>query len=71
MPWKYALEQEGQELGDPRRIRPVPLEITNDRELGQDVDTSIPHPSIGEVSRAGVESPRSIGVDKNCVTGLE
>jgi len=48
----------------------VPL-ISNDRELGHDVGTSIPHPSVGEVGSTGIEGPRSIGVGENCVTGLE
>ena len=71
LPREHVLEQEIQEPSNPRRVIPVPLEISNDRELGHDVDTSIPHPSIGEVGSAGIEGPRSIGVGENRVTGLK
>jgi len=67
----HALEEEGQENGDTRGVSPVPLKISSNRKLGQDVNTGIPHTSIGEVSSAGIKSAGSIGVGENSVTGLK
>ena len=67
----HVLEEEFQESriasGDP----PVPLEVSHDSELRHDVDTGLPHASIGMLSSADIESTRSIGVSKDSVTGLE
>lgn len=65
------LEEEVQEGGDARGVPPVPLEIGGDGELGQDVDTSIPHAIIGEVSGTGFDSAGSIGIGEDGIPGLK
>ena len=67
----HVLEEKVQEGRNAGRVPPVPLEIGDDGKLGQDVNTSIPHTSIGAVSGAGIESTRSIGVGEDGVTSLK
>ena len=67
----HVLEDEVQENSSTGSVPPVPLKIRSDGELGHNVDASIPHTSIGIVSRAGINSARSIRVGEDSVAGLE
>ena len=67
----HVLEEKLQEACDTRRVPPVPLEVTNDRTLGDDVDTSLPHASIGKVGGAGIRGTGSVGVGEDGETSLK
>jgi hypothetical protein len=64
-------EEEFQEGRIASGVPPVPLEITSDGSLWHNVDTGLPHASIGMLSSADIDSTRSVGVGKDGVTGLE
>ena len=67
----HVLGDEVQENSSTGSVPPVPLKIRSDGELGHNVDASIPHASIGIVSRAGIDSAGSICVGEDSVAGLE
>lgn len=57
-------EGDVQEGSSASGVPPVPLDVSSDSELRQDVDASVPHVSVDNVRSAGVESPGSIGTGK-------
>ena len=67
----HVREEEFQEGRIASGVPPVPLEITSNGTLGHDIDTGLPHASIGMLSSADIDSTRSIGVGKDSVAGLE
>ena len=71
MPTAHVRVEEFQEVGNSRWVPPVPLKVSSDGELGQDYDTGFSHPSIREVSRAGIKRAGSVGVGEDGIPGLE
>jgi len=67
----HVLEEDIQEDRNAGSVPPVPLEVSADGELRHDVDTSIPHPSVGKVSSSGIKGTRSVGVGEDSVAGLK
>jgi len=71
LPEAHVLEENIQEARNARGVPPVPLEVSTGGKLWHNVDTGFPHPGIGKVSGADIESAGSVGVGEDGVTGLK